>query len=213
MVPPRRHHAFTLIEIMVVIVVLGIVAAMAAPNLAGVFATMQLRGAAADLRDMMDYCYRQSVATGRVHALVFRADDGSCRIVAEPPVVDPLADDGRQVSPTATPPPRPAPADGGDGLVDVAIPGHMQRRLPPEITVAQVQVFDTGLSTTAEGDLRLLFFPDGTCEFAELTLLNRQNEMIVVTLNGLTGMIDVGEVEPYLAVAVDTEAVGGGMAP
>jgi hypothetical protein len=71
---------------------------------------------------------------------------------------------------------------------------------------------DETLSDAGGGDLRLLFFPDGTAEFARVTLLDDAGDQCVVALDGLTGTVTVGRVEPATdeALGATPGALGGG---
>jgi type II secretion system protein H len=190
-----RRAGMTLIELMVVIVVLGIVASMVVPHMGGLLAAMELRRAGHDLGDLMDYCYRAAVTSGRVHALVLAGDGRRFDVVAEqrPAEQTPGAPIAPGTSAAAEPPIDPqAPPE----LTPISIPGYVERVLPAGVRLAEVWTFDNQLSQTGEGDRRLLFFPDGTAEFATVTLTNRQGDQCVVSLDGLSGMIEVGDVKP-----------------
>ena len=172
----------TLIELMVVIVVLGIVASLIIPQFGGSLASMQLRGSARGVGDLMDYCYHAAVSSGRVHALVFNADGHRFDILADRP---------REAAGSA--------GAEAPGLEPISIPGYVERALPAGVRVGQVWTFDQELSATQDGDVQLLFFPDGTAEFAAITLANAEGDQCTVTLDGLSGMIEVGEVESAAA--------------
>jgi prepilin-type N-terminal cleavage/methylation domain-containing protein len=223
----------TLIELMVVIVVIGIVAMTLAPVLGGSASAMRLRAAGRNMGDLMDFCYRRAVATGRVHALVLSADGRRYEIVAEEP---PRADDatplGDATSATAATRPTspdaaaaealalaaPAPASADDDptapptLVPVAFPGDAQKELPRGVRLGATTTQDATLSDAGGGDLRLLFFPDGTAEFASVTLLNDDGDQCVIKLDGLSGTVTVGRVEPATdeALGATPGASGGG---
>jgi hypothetical protein len=156
---------------------------------------MRLRTTAHNLADMMNFCYHSAVSTGRVHLLTFNADGRRFALLAEKPFEhesDGVFDENDFVpamgDPTAPP-----------ELVAVRFPGQMATMLPEGIELAQVSAFDTEMTVSKTGDIRLFFFPDGTAEFAVLTLTSDDGDMCRVGVDGLSGQIEVGDVDPIAA--------------
>jgi type II secretion system protein H len=201
----QSRSGMTLIELMVVIVILGIVSAMILPSFGGSMDSVRLTGAARDLASTMDFAYRSAIASGRVHALTIDADRKRFELLAERPPEPAAADAFGADAPLDRAPELLADPLAEPELVPVPIPGYIPRELPEGIRVGMIAVVDRELSTTGDGNARLLFFPDGTAEYASLGLTNESGDQCVVTLDGLTGMIDVGQVEPQTA-AQDADA-------
>lgn len=183
-----RLAAFTLIEVMVVIIIISIMAGAVIPNLGGSMGTVRLKAGAREIADLMDFCYQSAVASGRVHALVFEEDGRRYEVVAERP------DETGSFNPDAPP-----------MLDPVSLPGNFDRTLPEEIAIHSMYVFETDLVRDEEGRLRVLFFPDGTTEFATLYLEDASGRRQSVEINGMSGEIRVGPAEPPGASEGDEE--------
>lgn len=164
---------FTLIEIMVVVIILGIIAGVMIPNLGGSIDSTRLETASGRIAELLDYCYNAAVATGRVHGVIFSPDGRQYKVVVETP---PDAENPESDQPTLEP---------------VKLPGMIESPLPDGIKLAEAAAFEEDLLTTEEGEVRVLFFPDGTTEFANLTLSDDKGAKRVVKLNGLSGTISV----------------------
>jgi type II secretion system protein H len=185
----------TLIELMVVIVVLGIVATMIVPTIGGSLGSMELKRATRDLGDLMDYCYHAAIDSGRVHALILDSEGRRFDIVAER--LSEWAADGtfdeQDLIPAVGDPLEPAE------LEPIAIPGYIDRVLPVGIRVAGVWAYDEEISASDQGRVQLLFFPDATAEFAVITLVNEEGDQCKVSIDGLSGLIEVTDTIPAAA--------------
>lgn len=175
-----RRAAFTLIEIMVVVIILAVLAGALIPNLAGSMGTARLDTAAHQVADLIDYGYHAASATGRVHALVFDSDRRGFQMVAE---VEPELDDWF----SAVGPPR---------LEPVSVPGLTTRALPEGIRLDRIEVFEDELVEGEYDTIRVLFFPDGTTEFANLYLTDPSGEARLVELNGFSGAVTISRPDP-----------------
>lgn len=238
-------RGFTIIEIMVVLVLIGIIAGMVVPQLVGSSDTVRLDAAAHRVGDMMDFCYHAAASSGKVHALLFdtaqRRMDVVCESATPPPgadseagaeAADPLAATQAAADGAAAQPETSAPADasagaasgasadatGGTGeasgttgasaaagtalavpdpdapinLVPVSIPGYMDHTLPEGIALSASETYEAELSQGEnEGQFKLLFFPDGTTEFARIELSIAAGQRREVFLNGLNGNVTV----------------------
>ena len=168
--PYALRRGFTLIEIMVVIVVIALVSALVIPNLGGSVGGLRIESAARQLAGLMDYCYQSATSTGRVHALLFN-DEARAYVVLAEPKADPAL-----------------PEDVGEPKLEpVALPGFVERELKVGIRLSSVRLFETDLAQDASGGIRLLFFPDGSAEFARLTLVDESENQRIIVLDGMTG--------------------------
>jgi general secretion pathway protein G len=223
---------FTLIELMVVIVIIGVIAAIVVPQLSGSSDTVRLETAAQRIGDMMDFCYHAAASSGKVHALLLdpanRRMDVVCESATPPPeeaATDPGAVTGdATAAPTSAPTPAATPvaapesdtsATGEDeaaaganpaaasgtaptdpnapiNLVPVSIPAFMDHTLPEGISVSATETYEAGLTEGAnEGQFKILFFPDGTTEFARVEVSTEAGQRREVWLHGLGGTVSV----------------------
>lgn len=70
----KVNNAFTLIEILLVIVIVGIILALAAPNFSQGYSRLQLKQTADDLLNMSRWAQAMSVGQARIYALSFSRD-------------------------------------------------------------------------------------------------------------------------------------------
>ena len=70
----RRREAFTLIEIILVVLILGVVVGMAVPNFSRTYATFQLKQFTEDLAYLMRYAQSRAITTNREVRLEFDPD-------------------------------------------------------------------------------------------------------------------------------------------
>lgn len=169
---------FTLVELMVVIIILAVLAGMLVPQLAGTFGTTRLDAAAEQVSGLLDYCYNAASSSGRVHGLIFSSDRRSFVVVAEA-----LPDPAHASSSASAP-----------QLEAISIPGLLTRTLPDDIVLASVSVFEDGLAKGENDETRILFFPDGTTEFANIYLSDSTGERRKIELNGFSGTVAVTRV-------------------
>ena len=171
----RGRGGFTLIELMVVIIVIGIVAGAIIPNMAGSIGTIRLDGAAGRVAALLDYCYNAANSSGRVHGLLFDAEGRRFQVVAEY-VPDPAYWTGAYEEPR---------------LESIRLPGLLDSALPEGIVLSGVGAFEDDLIFTEDGGVRILFFPDGTTEFATLYLADTRGEERYVSINGVSGTVTI----------------------
>jgi prepilin-type N-terminal cleavage/methylation domain-containing protein len=79
-----RSAGFTLIEMMVVVAVIGIMAALGTPLFAQFFADLRLKAAARDTADAFRLARAEAIRTGQRHLVLF-----SAAVAGDPPATDP----------------------------------------------------------------------------------------------------------------------------
>ena len=178
--------AYTLLELMVVIIVIGIVTGVVVPSLQGSTGSVRLEAAARQLSDLMGYCYQSAVTTSRTHALLIDADGRHIRIAAEPGGPPPKEGEGQQDKDSSS----------TEEWEPVELPSADASLLPEGVTVTDVSAAEDELLAEGEDGIRILFFPDGTTEFASVILNDEGGDQREIYLNGLSGATQIVQPSP-----------------
>jgi prepilin-type N-terminal cleavage/methylation domain-containing protein len=193
----RCRQGFTLTEVMLTLCLLVVIAAMAWPVLDRPFANQRLRKAADGIRAEWALARVEAMDSGRTYVFRYTPDGNQFRVECYATAAtadEPIFDDGF--------------GDSADGLgyADASRPPQ-EGTLPDRVTfVASETAPDTravmiesqaALPTAAESGWSepILFYPDGTSSTARLLLKNDYDCYIELALRGLTGTVDVGEVQ------------------
>ena len=169
--PPARRHAFTLMELMVVILVVTILTAMIIPELRGSFEEALLRSSARRLAGACDVAYSRAVAAGRSQRLRFEPSTGRYRVEARAHA--PKSD----AAPTEVP--------DAAGTIDPRITVVLRHADAPAPATAAVP------DPESAGGEGIGFNADGTADAAEFELSDRGGFRLVVRVNPITARIRV----------------------
>lgn len=188
-------RAFTLLEILLVLALLVVIAAVATPSIARFARTQELRSAGDVVRGEWARARVQAMKSGRVHVFVFEPD-GS-RYSVDYWIAD---DDALEAGDSTSQPAAEATEPEGSGMLAEELPQGVRFMLgDSEATARSAEVeADLPAAGGAETDVTwsrpILFYSDGTTSTAEITLANEQGRAVRVSLRGLTGVAKVGEV-------------------
>jgi prepilin-type N-terminal cleavage/methylation domain-containing protein len=163
----RLRRAFTLIELMVVVGIIGLMAAMGLPSM---IKALQKEGMRKALSDMQDVCFsarQQAIMSKHTTSVIFFPQQGKFGLEG--------ASAGAE-SPAASP---------GAGKVTTAT-------LPDNIHFAMLDIYHRDY---AESDwARVTFYPDGTCDEAVIVLIGR-GETKKISLDYATGAPVITDVD------------------
>jgi prepilin-type N-terminal cleavage/methylation domain-containing protein len=170
-----QNRAFTLIEMVVVVVLIGIMAAMIIPEMKGTFDDALLRSTGRDLVNVFSLASSRAVGLGQCYRVKFDTQAG--RYAVERQIHDgtgmdfvPLKDSG---------------AEGG-----------LDPRIAITITPADENSPENDLgSNPADQSLpsAISFYPDGTADAMEIRLRDRDGFQLLLALNPITARVRVTE--------------------
>ena len=171
----RRTGAFTLIEIMVVVGIMGIVLAMGIPSIVGAFRQEGIRKAMNDLVTACEKARAQAIISGAVTEVHIMPQEGTITV-------------GQSSSTTS------GGIDSGDmsgdegGAVQESFTGF-SAHLPGNVAFEMLDVNLVEYSQLEEARVR--FFPNGSCDEMVAILVSDTGDRRVVTLEITTGLTTV----------------------
>ena len=184
----ERNRGFTLIELMVVIVLIGIMTAMIIPEMRGSYQDAVLRSASRKLVDGFDLAYSRAISFNQTHRV--RLDRKGNRYVIEKKLREGAADDRfvplKDVS-------------GSTGALDSSLKigfrmgGEETSALAGPEQPASSGARDLRAPPRAEG---FTFYPDGTSDAGEVVLEDREGFRVAMRMNPVTARVHIIERPP-----------------
>ena len=169
-------RAFTLMELVVVVVIIGIVTAMIIPEMKGTFEDALLRSTGRELVNVF------SLASSRAVSL-----NQSCRVELDPLtgryLVERRVRDGEREDYIPL-----KGVSGGEGKLDTRI--TIEIRQPDEISSEDIPGRRPPEQSSPDA---ISFYSDGTSDPAEIRLRDRAGYQIVLQLNPITSRVQVTE--------------------
>ncbi|HEX5470291.1 MAG TPA: hypothetical protein VFW73_00300 [Lacipirellulaceae bacterium] len=185
---PVRRGGFTLFEVCLVLALILVLGSLAIPMLSGSFKRQALTSGADLLRAGCSRARLQAIKSGQMYVMRVQPKGSVFQILT----LDQLALPENQELPADDP-------DAEHSAYDML--RLSQNRLPDGVIFGDLKVSDSNLLTATIGSTEggpwsspILFRPDGTTSDASVLLVNEPGQTIRVTLRGLTGSSDVGDV-------------------
>ena len=176
----RHASAFTLIEIMIVVAIIGLIAAMGVPSIFQVFRREGMRQAVSEVQQLLADARARAIYSGRTTQVVFHPAEKRLEIADAPMDAAPLPPAGALASDAAS---MSQPALRLNAQNSVVLPDNV------DIAMLDINMYDFGASEVA----RVRFYPNGTCD--ELTLvLHAGDEWQKITLEFSTSLASTGPV-------------------
>ena len=167
----RRHcaQAFTLIELMVVVVIIAVLSAALVPAVVSASQRSGLRSAATQVADLLNFAYASAVA--RRHNVTVNLDtqSGKCWVSAERPAL-PWIEAAYEAEPRT--------------IASIALPKGI------ELTIYRGEPRSTPTQTGGSWET-VRFASDGTAEDLEIELAAEEGRVLTVRLFGATGLARV----------------------
>jgi prepilin-type N-terminal cleavage/methylation domain-containing protein len=174
----NEQRAFTLIELMTVIVLIGIMTAMIIPEMKGTFEDALLRSTSRDLVNVFELASSRAISLNQFHRV--RLDMETGRYVVERRVREggleefvPLTD-----------------VSGCEGELDkrIAIEIHQAGEESPDTTGNNNFQDQTSTDTIS-------FYPDGTADAAVIMLKDRAGFQLALKINPITARVHIFEMD------------------
>ena len=179
-------QGFTLIELMVVLVLIGIMSAMIIPEMKGTFEEALLRSTGRELVNAFGLAYSQAVTVNQLHRV--RLDLKSGRYFVERTVRE--GERGRGFVTVRD-------LRGGEGTLDTRI--SIKIRRPDEAPSGardQEPTFVSGDDLRSRNrDEVIAFYPDGTADSGEFVLRDREGFGLSLRINPTTAQVRIVELE------------------
>ena len=166
---------FSLLELIVVLVIIGMVAAFVGPKLAGSMTNINLKTASKKVAAALRYARSQAVSEGSDYVARFDLEANRVSIVA--------------MKRTSEWP----EADGGDGAgVDVGEGGGVDRLKTYELPDGvRLKMGISGDTETDSGIFEIIFLSDGGSSGGEVVLVNQKDRAYMVAVDFITGAVRV----------------------
>ena len=177
--PGRAFTAFTLIELMVVIGLIGILSAAILPSMRGTYDDAVLRAGGRELMNVFQLASSRAVTLNQVQRV--RLDRSSGRYALEAPAP---SDSTR----TEFAPARDVP--GGAGTIDSRIAISVRLGGDEPSDESEPVVAETGEGSLQDGTV-FTFYPDGTADAAEVRLQDAEGFQLALKVNPVTARVRV----------------------
>jgi type II secretion system protein H len=182
---------FTLIELMVVMIIIGIMTALMIPEMKGTFQDALLRSTSRELINVFDLAYSRAVSLNQVRRV--RLDEKTGRYLVEKQVTE----NGQENF---------VPADdvaGDKGELDsrIAVEFHPPGEISPDDSAETSESApesgngpENEPGSDADG-VAVDFYPDGTADGGDITLRDREGFRLKLQINPVTARVHVVEME------------------
>lgn len=169
----RLRAAFTLIEIMIVVAIMGMIIAMSVPSIYQITRKEGMRRAISDLKDVCSNARAQAIFSGKPASVMFHPRERRFEVSGgAPATTDPVTGEAR-------PTPGPAPDTGLTGI------------LPDDVTL---EMLDVNMFEYKDSEWTVVRFSEmGTSDEMTIILRDADNKYRKLTLEPTTGLLLIGD--------------------
>jgi type II secretory pathway pseudopilin PulG len=173
-----------LIELMVVIVLIGVMAAMILPEMRGTYEDALLRSTSRELISVCGLAASHAVSLNQAHQLLLDRKTGHYSIQRR---ASDRAPEGRFVSAREVP--------GGEGELDsrIVIEIHTSSDDRTEAAQQGSSSVPAGSARAEQRDDTITFYPDGTADASEIVLRDRDGFRLALRINPVTARVQIIE--------------------
>jgi prepilin-type N-terminal cleavage/methylation domain-containing protein len=172
--------AFTLIELMVVIVLIGILSALIIPELKGGYQDALLRSTSRNLVNVFSIASSRAVSMNQLHRV--RLDAKTGRYVIEKRTRE--TPQGDEFAPLKD-------VSEAEGTLDTRI--SIQVRTPEQMPAEAPETASSNVAANGPTLDTISFYSDGTADSAELLLRDRQGFRLLLRINSITSRVKILE--------------------
>ncbi|MEI6126176.1 MAG: prepilin-type N-terminal cleavage/methylation domain-containing protein [Pseudomonadota bacterium] len=175
---------FTLIELMIVLIIMSIMLAFAAPRFAKDLLSLSLETTAKKVAGALRYARSQALSTGHIYNAIFDCENNRV-ILAESGTPSP-ADALRMANAAAAL----EKTEGGEGAGKVPVREIKIYPLPEEINLSTITIADTVCNEdNGKAICQMAFYPDGTSQGGEIALTDAKDRAYGISVDFLTGVV------------------------
>lgn len=179
------RRGFTLIELMVVCVLVGVLTAIIIPEMTGTYEDSLLRSTGRELVNAFSLAYSQAVGHNRIQRV--RLDSTSGKYFVETRVVKEAQQDWQPMDGT-----------GGEGKLDSRISVQIERLAADETSSTRgglLNSSEAGSSGEPVPAEALEFYPDGTADAGKVILRDRAGFGLELRVNPITARVRIAALE------------------
>jgi prepilin-type N-terminal cleavage/methylation domain-containing protein len=177
-----ERKAFTLIELMVVLGLIGILSALIIPEMKGTFEDSLLRSTSRDLVNILSIAASRAVSLNQLHRV--RLDTHTGRYIIEKRVRETAQGDEFV----------PIRISEGEGDLDTRISIQIHKMEEPQADSSETRepTRDLGAGQLVDS---ISFYSDGTADRAQLLLRDRQGFRLLLVINPITSRVKILQLE------------------
>ena len=204
----QPQSGFTITELLLVLVLIGILSAISMPTLKGFATTRRLKASASTIRNLLTFARDMAITDQTPHLVVFDIDNGRCwlassetfnpstplasALTARNSTVGTATQNNTNVNPQATTNSVQQGTLGrASGILGVPYP------MEQDVTLAALVTNHNGRTLQSDSGVAYIYFtPNATSEEALVYLHNTRNRVISVAVEAASGRVTVRQLAP-----------------